>query len=146
MNKLNKEEALMAVAETVEEIGEPLRRYFSDTRDLKKFIDVSRGKEIVFDILLDKDISSIPDNLKNVLTEYGAVIIKIESGKVDADTVALFSRSLSNYVKETKNHVGLSVIIGENVSDSAYNLVNTSNLEVVKRIVLVDKPLLQSKY
>ena len=57
----------------------------------------------------------------------GAVIIKIESGKVDADTVTLFSRSLSNYAKETKNYVGLSVIIGENVSDSAYNLVNTSH-------------------
>ena len=28
MNKLNKEEALMAVAETIEEIGEPLQRFF----------------------------------------------------------------------------------------------------------------------
>ena len=99
-----------------------------------------------FDILLDKDINGIPDDLKNVLTEYGAVIIKIESCKVDADTVTLFSRSLSNYTKETKNYVGLSVIIGENVSDSAYNLVNTSNVEAVKRIVLVDKPLVQSQY
>lgn len=146
MNKLNKEEALMAVAETIEEIGEPLQRFFSDTRDLNKFIDVVRGKKNVFDILLDKDINGIPGDLRSVLNEYGAVIIKIESGKVDADTVALFSRSLSNYVKETKNHVGLSVIIGENVSDSAYNLVNTSNVEVVKRIVLVDKPLVQSQY
>ena len=146
MNNLSKEEALTAVAESVEEIGQPLRRYFSDTRDLKKFIDVSRGKDIVFDVLLDKDISGVPEDLKNVLTEYGAVIIKIESGKVDADTVMLFSRSLSNYAKETKNYVGLSVIIGENVSDSAYNLVNTSHVEVVKRIVLVDKPLVQSQY
>ena len=46
MNKLSKEEALTAVAESVEEIGQPLRRYFSDTRDWKKFIDVSRKKEI----------------------------------------------------------------------------------------------------
>lgn len=113
---------------------------------MNKFIDVVRGKKNVFDILLDKDINGIPGDLRSVLNEYGAVIIKIESGKVDADTVALFSRSLSNYVKETKNHVGLSVIIGENVSDSAYNLVNTSNVEVVKRIVLVDKPLVQSQY
>ena len=51
----------------------------------------------------------------------------------------------STTAKETKNYVGLSVIIGENVSDSAYNLVNTSHVEVVKRIVLVDKPLVQSQ-
>ena len=87
-----------------------------------------------------------PTDLKNVLTEYGAVIIKIESGMVDADKVTIFSRLLSNYAKETKNYVGLSVIIGEDVSDSAYNLVNTSHVEVVKRIVLVDKPLVQSQY
>ena len=61
MNNLSKEEALTAVAESVEEIGQPLRQYFSGTRDLKKFIDVSRGKEIVFDVLLDKDISGMPD-------------------------------------------------------------------------------------
>ena len=46
MNKLNKEEALMAVAETIEEIGEPLQRFFSDTRDLNKFIDVVRGRKM----------------------------------------------------------------------------------------------------
>ena len=144
MNKLSKEEALTAIAESVEEIGQPLRRYFSDSRDLKKFIDVSLGKEIVFDILLDKDIRGIPADLRNVLTEYGAVIIKIESGIVDADKVTIFARLLFRYTKETKNYVGLPVIMGEDISDSAYNLVNTSHDEIVKRIVLVEKPLVQS--
>ena len=78
MNKLSKEEALTAIAESVEEIGQPLRRYFSNSLDVKKFIDVPLGKEIVFDVLLDKDIRGIPDDLRNVLTDYGAVIIKIE--------------------------------------------------------------------
>ena len=63
---------------------------------------------------------------------------------VDADKVTIFSRLLSRYAKETKNYVGLSVIMGEDISDSAYNLVNTSHDEVVKRIVLVEKPLVQS--
>ena len=144
MNKLSKEEALTAIAESVEEIGQPLRRYFSDSRDLKKFIDVSLGKEIVFDILLDKDIRGIPADLRNVLTEYGAVIIKIESGIVDADKVTIFARLLFRYTKETKNYVGLPVIMGEDISDSAYNLINTSHDEIVKRIVLVEKPLVQS--
>ena len=144
MNKLSKEEALTAIAESVEEIGQPLRRYFSDSRDLKKFIDVPVGKEIVFDVLLDKNIKGIPDDLRNVLAEYGAVIIKIESGMIDADKVTTFSRLLLRYAKETKNHMGLPVIMREDISDSAYNLVNTSHNEIVKRIVLVEKPLVQS--
>ena len=144
MNKLSKEEALTAIAESVEEIGQPLRRYFSNSRDLKKFIDVPLGQEVVFDVLLDKDIKGIPDDLRNVLTEYGSVIIKIESGVVDADKVTIFSRLLFRYARETKNYVGLPIIIGEDVSDSAYNLVNTSHDEVVKRIVLVEKSLVQS--
>ena len=144
MNKLTKEEALTAIAESIEEIGQPLRRYFSDLRDLKKFIDVRLGKEIVFDILLDKDITGIPDDLRNVLKEYGAVIIKIENGVVDEDKVTIFSRLLSLYARETKNYVGLPVIMGKDISDSAYSLVNTSHDGVIKRIVLVEMPLVQS--
>lgn len=144
MNKLSKEEALTAIAESVEEIGQPLQRYLSDSRDLKKFIDVRLGKEIVFDILLDKDITGIPDDLRHVLKQYGAVIIKIENGVVDADKVAIFSRLLSHYSTETKNYVGLPVIMGEDISDSAYSLVNTSHDNVIKRIVLVEMPLVQS--
>ena len=69
MSHLTKEDALRAIAETVEEIGEPLRRYFSE--DLKKFIDVPRGKNNIFDVLLDKEISDIHDDLKMVLRDYG---------------------------------------------------------------------------
>ena len=111
---------------------------------MKKFIDVPLAKEIVFDVLLDKDIRGIPDDLRNVLTEYGFVIIKIESCMVNAEKVTMFSRLLLRYTNETKNYVGLPVIIGEEISDSAYNLVNTSHNEIVKRIVLVEKPQVQS--
>jgi hypothetical protein len=145
MNKLNKEEALMAVAETIEEIGEPLHRFFSDTRDLNRFIDVARGNKNVFDILLDKDINGIPDDLRSILKEYGAVIIKVESGVVDVDKVLMFSHLLSEYVEETKNDVGLPIIIGENISGTAYSLVNTSHDDVIKRIVLVEIPAVQSQ-
>jgi len=145
MNNLTKEEALMAVAETVEEIGEPLRRFFLDKRDLNKFIDVPRGGTNTFDVLLDKDIDGIPGDLKNVVKDYGAVVIKVESGLVDADKVLLFSRLLFEYMTETKNLVGLPVIIGESISDTAYNLVNTSHDELIKRIVLIEKPTVQSQ-
>ena len=108
MNKLSKEEALTAIAESVEEIGQPLRHYFSKSRDLKKFIDVPLGKEIVFDVLLDKDIRGIPDDLRNVLRITGAVIIKIESDMVDADKVTIFSRLIFLLRKRNKKFCGFT--------------------------------------
>jgi hypothetical protein len=57
---------------------------------------------LVFDVLLDanhlKDDSSSDkegNNLKRVLKEYGAVIIKIVDGNVDKQSVELFTDSLS---------------------------------------------------
>lgn len=144
MNHLTKEDALIAIAESVEEIGQPLRRYFSEGKDLKKFIDVPRGENIVFDVLLDKEIDDIPDDLKKVLREYGSVIIKVESSLVDLDKVRIFSQVLLDYAKETRNSVALPILIGESVSDSAYNFVKSSREEVVKKIVLVEKPSVQS--
>jgi hypothetical protein len=143
MSHLSKEDALIAIAETVEEIGQPLRRYFSEGKDLKKFIDVPRGKNLVFDVLLDKEIDGIPDDLKKVLREYGSVIIKVEGGQVDSDKVRIFSKTLFHYIKETGNTVALPILIGEDVSDSAYNFVNTSHDQVIKRIVLVEESLVQ---
>jgi hypothetical protein len=58
---------------------------------------------LVFDVLLDanhlKDDSSSDkegNNLKRVLKEYGAVIIKIVDGNVDKQSVELFTDSLSH--------------------------------------------------
>jgi hypothetical protein len=58
---------------------------------------------LVFDVLLDanhlKDDSSSNkegNNLKRVLKEYGAVIIKIVDGNVDKQSVELFTDSLSH--------------------------------------------------
>ena len=69
---------------------------------MNKFIDVVRGKKNVFDILLDKDINGIPGDLRSVLKEYGAVVIKVESGVIDIDKVLwqdrhCMSRTLNSF-------------------------------------------------
>ncbi len=138
MNKRTKEEAVRSIAETVQEIGGPLRNYISSRQDLNNFMDVHRGKGLIFDILIDKDVPELPSDLKNILTEYGAVVIKVIDGTIDKDIVVLFSNLLLEYTRETKNTVGLPVIIGENISNDAYTLVNASH-EDVKRVVLVEK-------
>ena len=81
----------------------------------------------------------IPDDLRNVLTEYGAVIIMVVDGKVDERRVEIFSLLLLEYISETRNKIGLPIIIGEEISEAAYKPINTSREEIIKRIILVEK-------
>ena len=139
MTKISKEEAIRAISETVEEIGQPLQNYMSNRQEFKELIDVHRGKELVFDVLIDKVSRGIPDDLRNVLTEYGAVIIMVVDGKVDERRVEIFSHLLLEYISETRNKIGLPIIIGEEISEAAYKPINTSREEIIKRIILVEK-------
>ena len=59
----SKEEALRAVSETIEEIGEPLRKYISSKDNYSEFFDIAfdnndkseSNKDLVFDVLIDVD-------------------------------------------------------------------------------------------
>ncbi|MDQ6863639.1 MAG: hypothetical protein M3044_07420 [Thermoproteota archaeon] len=95
MASRSKEEALRVVSETIEEIGEPLRKYISSKDIFSEFFDValdkndSSDKNMIFDVLIDVGRigsaghnSSNNDALKQVIREYGSVIIKIVNGIV----------------------------------------------------------------
>ena len=156
MTNRSKEEALHAIAETVEQIGEPLRKYISSKENYKNFLDsnikINNNNEILFDVLIDQD--HIKDNvsggsddsgsidLKQSLQEYGSIIIKVIDETVDKDTVESFSKSLSNYISLTKNKIGLAVIIGNDISKDAYNVAKQHENNKVSYIILVEKPLI----
>lgn len=139
LDKRSKEEAIKSIAETVQELGEPLRNYISSHPELDKFINVHRGKALVFDILIDKDVPGITNELKSILEDYGAVVGKVTDGDVNENVVTTFVNNLSDYTRESKNAIGLAVIIGENVSDTAYSQVIRSMHQIEKQIVLVEK-------
>ena len=153
MTNKSKEEAIGAIAETVAQIGEPLRNYISLKENLKKFLDVSiknNNNDVFFDILIDQDhvkneTSSSGDNnssnLKQSLMEYGAVVIKIVEGTVDNKIVHSFYNSLSKYVSLTKNKVGLALIIGDNISEDAGSIARQLENNKINYIVLIEKPL-----
>jgi hypothetical protein len=153
MTNKSKEEAIGAIAETVAQIGEPLRNYISLKENLKKFLDVSiknNNNDVFFDILIDQDhvkneTSSNGDNnssnLKQSLMEYGAVVIKIVEGTVDNKIVHSFYNSLSKYVSLTKNKVGLALIIGDNISEDAGSIARQLENNKINYIVLIEKPL-----
>ena len=153
MTNKSKEEAIEAIAETVAQIGEPLRNYISLKENLKKFLDVSiknNNNDVFFDILIDQDhvkneTSSNGDNnssnLKQSLMEYGAIVIKIVEGTVDNKIVHSFYNSLSKYVSLTKNKVGLALIIGDNISEDAGSIARQLENNKINYIVLIEKTL-----
>jgi hypothetical protein len=153
MTNKSKEQAIHAIAQTVEQIGEPLRKYISSKENYKNFLDANikfNNNEIFFDILLDQDhvkdkVSGSDDNgsidLKQSLQEYGSIVIKVTDGTVDKDIVGSFYKSLSNYVALTKNKIGLAVIIGDDVSEDAYKFAKQHENNKINYIILIEKPL-----
>ena len=155
MTNRSKEEALHAIAETVEQIGESLRKYISSKENYKNFLDANikinnNKNEILFDVLIDQDhikdnVSGSDDSgsidLKQSLQEYGSIIIKVIDETVDKDTVESFSKALSNYISLTKNKIGLAVIIGDDISKDAYNIAKQHENNNINYIILVEKPL-----
>jgi hypothetical protein len=153
MTSRSKEEAITAVAETVAQIGEPLRKYISSKENLKNFLDVNTkidNEEIFFDILIDQDHIrndigySRTDNsvsLKKSLIEYGAVVIRIIEGTIGTEAVQSFYNSLSKYISITRNKVGLALIIGDDVTEDAENIARQHENNKINYIVLIEKPL-----
>jgi hypothetical protein len=149
----SKEEAIGAVAETVAQIGEPLRNYISLKENIKNFLDVkikNNNDDIFFDVLIDQDhikndLSYVSAdnsvNLKRSLLEYGAVVISVVEGAVNNEDVRSFYNSLSKYVSLTKNKVGLALIIGDSISDGVGNIARQLENNNINYIVLIEKPL-----
>jgi hypothetical protein len=157
MANKSKEEAVRAIAETLQEVGDPLRKYISAKENFKEFIDVSIDKDVAFDVLIDSDriqpITTVPtansitltndDNsdLKSILREHGSIIIKIVDGMIDKDAIQSFIKLLSKYESKTKNKVGLTLIISDQATKDAYDLVKQSNYKNKKnRVVIIEKP------
>ena len=66
----DKEEVIHAIAETIEEVGEPLRKYISSKDNFNEFLNVSYpsgdkpdANKILFDVLIDSErIVSVKNN------------------------------------------------------------------------------------
>jgi hypothetical protein len=109
MGNRSREEAVRAIAETVEEIGLPLRVYISSRDNYNEFFDIVFDKEDTtkqFDIAIDKDNIKPTKNgsyqeLKLALQKYGSIIVKFVDGTIDANTIMSFSKLLSRYISIT---------------------------------------------
>jgi hypothetical protein len=154
MTNRSKEEAIHAVAETIAQIGEPLRNYISSKDRLNNFLNVNiksnNDDDINFDILIDQDHvknesrfsgANNSSNLKQSLIEYGAIVVRVVEGTVDNEIVHDFYNSLSKYILLTKNKIGLALIVGENISEDASKTARQLENDKVNYIVLIEKPI-----
>lgn len=139
-----KEELVYAIGETVEEIGDPLLNYVEAAGEFSEFFNVPIG-ENVFDVLIDSETVRADKgaDLKKILGEYGAIIIKIVDGQINKKEIISFSSAISKYAfqrrRKIQNAVGLALIVGKEISPDAYSTTRSGNL-AVKDILLIEKP------
>jgi hypothetical protein len=143
----SKEEILYALPEVINQIAIPLEYYLSKS-DKKEFYNVNIDDITIFDILIDKStIKSIDsDSLKNVIQEYGSILIKIVDKVIDKSITQDFLKSLQKY-KKRGNKIGLAIIIGESISQESYILANKiKDKTISENLILIEKPVNNRDY
>ena len=101
----SKEEAVRALPQAVEQIGEPLQEYIiSKKSDLKEFLNVWLDKNVVFDVFMDTNrvSSNGGNNFREILEDYGAVIINIIDSTVDSKSLDILYYFIQKYISLPK--------------------------------------------
>ena len=140
INDKSKEEILHALSEIIDQIAIPLQNYLAKS-DNKEFYNISVGNTI-FDILIDKTtIKSIDsDSLKNTINDYGNILVKIVENDIDKQITENVLNSLQEY-KKNGNKIGLSIIIGESISQESFNIINKiKDKNISENLILIEKP------
>ena len=141
INNKSKDEVLVALSETIEQIAIPLQDYLSKS-DNNEFYDISVN-DTTFDILIDKSTVKTLDanSLKNTIQDYGSIIIKITEGIIDKDVTQSFIQSLQKYRKQQGNKIGLAMIIGESITQESYALISKTKDKIInENLILIEKP------
>jgi len=141
INNKSKEEVLIALSETIEQIAIPLQDYLSKS-DHREFYDVNI-EGATFDIIIDKSTIKPLDanSLITTIQDYGSILIKITEGVIDKDVTRSFMDSLLKYRKQQGNKVGLALIIGESIAQESYDLINKTKDKIInENLILIEKP------
>jgi len=141
INNKNKDEILLALSETIEQIAIPLQNYLSKS-DKREFFDINFNGT-TFDILIDKStIKSLDANsLRNTIQDYGSIIVKITDGIIDKGFTHNFIQSLQKYRKKEGNKIGLAMVIGESITQESYELISKTKDKMINaNLILIEKP------
>jgi hypothetical protein len=133
----NKDEVLSSVSSILEPINVSLQNYLETRPIHDEFFDVNFGGN-VFNILVDNTTVKNDNELSRSMQEYGAIIINIYDDLVNTKILNSFTKALKEY--SYKNKIGLALIVSEQISSDVYDFVHLSTDDVVKKIILVEKP------
>ena len=146
LSKLDSVDLLNSIVESLREIGESIQKYISnDTISIERFIQQNFSDDIFFDVLIDdtridKDKDE-NDYFKNKINEYGSIIGKIQTSSViDSNTVNLFIQSILKYVRVTNKFVGLALLVGNQVTDEAMEIITNYSNKHIGYLIVIDKP------
>ncbi|HET7643040.1 MAG TPA: hypothetical protein VFK40_06000 [Nitrososphaeraceae archaeon] len=148
INDRSKEEILNALAETIEEIDIPLHQYLLKSTNHNEFynvnIDDTSTSNTTFDILIEpstikSDIDS--SSLKKTIQDYGSILVKIVEKSIDKNITQTFIDSLQKYRMKKGNKIGLALLIGENMEQESYRLINNiKDKNIRENLILIEKP------
>jgi hypothetical protein len=137
----SKEEIVRSLSESIEQLGEPLQSYISQG-PFNEYFDVQIDDNNKFEILIDsqRTISSKDQsNLKELLTEYGAIAVRIvDKSSVDERDVVSFSDTLHKYVSNSGNDIGLAILVGPKITQEAENYAKNSRDFITRRIIIIE--------
>jgi hypothetical protein len=150
MTARTREEAIFGLSQSIREISKPLQEYIDSKRTtLNEFFNVSirDANDLVFDVLLDSDHvlndgSSSSNNLKKVLKEYGAIIVKIIDGDIRKNLVESFANSLIKYNSVTGHQLGMGLVIGDSLTDDVREYASKTPFRKrgISHLILIVKP------
>jgi hypothetical protein len=151
LSDLDKKTLFFSIIENIEEIGEPIKKYLSRSKDnIEVFLDQKISDVTKFDILIDgdriksKDGGNSSDNTPIVdkLNEYGAVVGKIitRSSAVDTNEIKLFIRSSLEYSKSTNKYIGLALLAGTEITSEAMDYARNFSNKSIGYLIVIEKP------
>jgi hypothetical protein len=148
LSDLDKKTLFFSIIENIEEIGEPIKKYISKSKDnIESFLDQRISDATKFDILIDGDKIKSKDGNNNAfivdkLNEYGVVVGKIitDSSAVETNEVKMFIRSALEYSKSTNKYIGLALLVGNEITSEAMDYAKNYSNKSIGYLIIIEKP------
>jgi hypothetical protein len=149
LSDLDKKTLFFSIIENIEDIGEPIKKYISKSKDnIELFLDQTVSDTTKFDILIDgdkiksKDGTSDNAPIVHKLNEYGIVVGKIitDYSGVDTNEIKLFIRSTLEYSKSTNKYIGLALLAGTEITNEAMDYARNFSNKSIGYLIIIEKP------
>jgi hypothetical protein len=78
-----------------------------------------------------------------MINEYGSIVVKIEDAPTIVDTKVseAFIQSVLKYIKKTNKFVGLALLIGNEVTNEAMDIMQNFSSKSIVYLIAIEKPI-----